>query len=74
MRILGPERIPETKDVLGSNFCEITARVDKRLGRAVIVSAIDNLGKGAASQAVQNMNIMAGWDEKLGIEQLPIYP
>jgi N-acetyl-gamma-glutamyl-phosphate reductase len=74
VRILGPERIPETKDVLGSNFCEITARVDKRLGRAVIVSAIDNLGKGAASQAVQNMNIMAGWDEKLGIEQLPIYP
>jgi N-acetyl-gamma-glutamyl-phosphate reductase len=74
VRILGEERIPQTKDVLGSNFCELTVRADSRVGRAVIVSAIDNLGKGAASQAVQNLNLMAGWEERLGIDQPPVYP
>lgn len=74
VRVLGTERLPQTKGVLGSNFCELTARFDPRVGRAVIISAIDNLGKGAASQAIQNMNLMAGWEEKLGIDQPAIYP
>jgi N-acetyl-gamma-glutamyl-phosphate reductase len=74
VRVLGTERLPHTKGVLGSNFCEVTARYDQRVGRAVIISAIDNLGKGAASQAIQNMNLMTGWEEKLGIDMPAIYP
>lgn len=74
VRVLGADRLPETKNVIGSNFCELTIRFDRRVGRAVIISAIDNLGKGAASQAIQNLNLMAGWDEKLGIDQPAIYP
>lgn len=74
VRVLGLERLPQTKGVLGSNFCELAIRFDPRVGRAVVISAIDNLGKGAASQAIQNMNLMAGWEEKLGIDQPAIYP
>ncbi len=52
--------LPETKHVAGSNFVDIGVVVDKRLQRAVVVSAIDNLVKGAAGQAIQNMNLMFG--------------
>lgn len=61
------EDIPETKWVKGSNFCDIGMRFDKRTGNIVIVSAIDNLIKGAAGQALQNMNIMCGFDEWEGL-------
>lgn len=74
IRVLGTDSLPQTKNVLTSNFCELGVRFDARVGRAVVVSAIDNLAKGAASQAIQNMNIMAGWDEKLGIDQPAVYP
>lgn len=59
--------LPETNHVAGSNFVDIGLVVDKRLGRVVVSAAIDNIGKGAAGQAVQNMNIMLGLDEKTGI-------
>ncbi|SKC92163.1 N-acetyl-gamma-glutamyl-phosphate reductase [Maledivibacter halophilus] len=61
------EDIPETKWVKGSNFCDIGIRFDKRTGNIIVVSAIDNLIKGAAGQAVQNMNIMCGFDEYEGL-------
>ncbi len=65
---------PQTKQVWGSNYCYIYPTVDRRAGRLVVVSVIDNLVKGAAGQAVQNMNIMLGLPETMGLEALPIYP
>jgi N-acetyl-gamma-glutamyl-phosphate reductase len=62
--ILQPGEYPATKNTWGSNFCHIGATVDKRTNRVVIMSVIDNLVKGAAGQAIQNMNIMYGLDEK----------
>jgi N-acetyl-gamma-glutamyl-phosphate reductase len=59
---------PSTKDVFGSNFCHLSATVDSRTGSVIIVSAIDNLVKGAAGQAVQNMNLMCGLPETAGLE------
>lgn len=73
IRVKDAGKLPETKHVAGSNFVDIGIVVDERLNRAVIVSAIDNLGKGAASQAVQNMNIMFGLDEKTGINNAGFY-
>ncbi|SHM70348.1 N-acetyl-gamma-glutamyl-phosphate reductase [Gracilibacillus kekensis] len=66
--------IPSTREVYGSNYCDIGLYADERTGKLIIVSVIDNLVKGASGQAVQNMNIMCGWDETTGINQLPIYP
>lgn len=63
VRYLGNE-IPELKNVVGSNFIDIGWKFDKRKGKLIVFSAIDNLIKGAAGQAVQNMNIMCGFDEK----------
>lgn len=65
--------LPETNHVAGSNFVDIGLVVDERLNRVVISSAIDNIGKGAAGQAVQNMNILFGLDEKTGIENAGFY-
>ncbi|GAB4454217.1 MAG: N-acetyl-gamma-glutamyl-phosphate reductase [Armatimonadaceae bacterium] len=65
---------PATKDTAGSNFCHIGAAVDKRTGIVTVVSAIDNLVKGAAGQAVQNMNLMLGLPETAGLEAGGIYP
>ncbi len=65
--------LPETKHVAGSNFVDIGVVVDERLNRAVIISALDNIFKGAAGQAVQNMNIMFGLDEKTGIANAGFY-
>jgi N-acetyl-gamma-glutamyl-phosphate reductase len=63
VRYLGNE-IPELKNVVGSNFIDIGWKFDKRNGKLIVFSAIDNLIKGAAGQAIQNMNIMCGFDEK----------
>lgn len=68
IRVHKPGSLPETKNVAGSNFMEIGFKVDHRLKRIVVSSVIDNLYKGAAGQAVQNMNIMMGLDEKAGID------
>ncbi len=65
--------LPEIKHVVGSNNCAIGFKIDKRLNRIVIVSCIDNLVKGAAGQAVQNMNIMCGFDETQGLNQIGWY-
>lgn len=65
---------PETKHVYGTNFCDIGLYVDRRTKRLVIFSVIDNLMKGAAGQAVQNMNLMMGWEQSLGLTFVPIYP
>ncbi len=65
---------PETKWVKSSNFCDIGFALDKRTNRIIVVGAIDNLYKGAAGQAVQNMNIMFGMDEKTGLDYIPIFP
>ncbi len=73
VRVKDDGKLPETKHVAGSNFVDIGIVVDERLNRAVIVSAIDNLFKGAAGQAVQNMNIMFGLDEKTGIANAGFY-
>lgn len=74
IRILGSQTLAETRWVKGSNYCDISFVVDERTGRLVVVSSIDNMMKGAASQAVQNMNLMMGWKEDLGIDMLPIFP
>jgi len=65
---------PSTAFVRGSNFCDIGLTVDQRTGRVIVVSAIDNLVKGASGQAVQNMNIMCGFPENMGLEVLPLFP
>jgi N-acetyl-gamma-glutamyl-phosphate reductase len=67
VRILGENRLPDTRNVRGTNLCEIAIRMDERSGRMILISAIDNLVKGAAGQAVQNMNIMLGLDETTGL-------
>ncbi len=66
VRLTGSE-LPEIKHVAYSNFCDIGWRVDEPTGRLVMVSAIDNLIKGAAGQAVQNLNILLGLDERTGL-------
>ncbi|SIS47280.1 N-acetyl-gamma-glutamyl-phosphate reductase [Salimicrobium flavidum] len=68
------EDFPATKDVYASNFCDIHVTMDERTGRLTIVSVIDNLVKGASGQAVQNMNIMLGFEETKGLEFFPLYP
>lgn len=74
VRILPEGSFPSTSHVRGSNFCDIGLAVDNRTGRIVVVSAIDNLIKGASGQAVQNMNIMNGFPENLGLESLALFP
>ncbi len=66
--------LPKTKSVKGSNYCDIGLRISREDNRAVVISALDNLVKGASGQAVQNMNIMFGLDEKIGLENVPIHP
>ncbi len=74
VRICPAGTVPSTHQVRGSNYCDIGCVIDKRTNRLIIVSALDNLLKGGAGQAVQNMNIMAGFEEDAGINQLPLFP
>lgn len=74
VRIRKDNEFPSTKEVYGSNFCDIGLKVDERTGRVTIVAVIDNLMKGAAGQAVQNFNIMNGFEETTGLFFAPIYP
>ena len=74
VRLLEKGELPNTLRVRGSNYCEIGWRLDPLTGRVIILSAIDNLVKGASGQAIQNMNILLGWDQTLGLTQLPLYP
>jgi N-acetyl-gamma-glutamyl-phosphate reductase len=74
IRIRPVGQFPSTKEVFGTNFCDIAIKADPRTNRVTIVSVIDNLLKGAAGQAVQNMNLMLGLDETTGLYHYPIYP
>jgi N-acetyl-gamma-glutamyl-phosphate reductase len=74
VRVLDEGERPATRAVVGSNFCDVTVVADPRAGRAVCVSALDNLGKGGSANGVQNLNIMMGWDERTGLEAPPVYP
>lgn len=65
---------PETKQVQGSNFCDIGFHVDHRTGRLILLAAIDNLVKGAAGQAIQNANIRMGFAQELGLMFSPLFP
>ncbi|MDG6224812.1 MAG: N-acetyl-gamma-glutamyl-phosphate reductase [Candidatus Thermoplasmatota archaeon] len=68
------EEPPSLKQVRGSNYCDVHAHLDSRTGNMIIVTVIDNLVKGASGQAVQNMNIMKGFDEGTGLRTPPLMP
>lgn len=72
--IMDKGEYPATKNVYGSNYCQIGLAVDKRTSRVIVLAVIDNLVKGAAGQAVQNMNLMMGLDEKEGLGLIAVYP
>jgi N-acetyl-gamma-glutamyl-phosphate reductase len=74
VRVAEEGTIPATQHVRGSNYCHIGVFADRIPGRAIVVSAIDNLVKGSAGQALQNFNLMYGFDETTGLEQLPLFP
>ncbi len=74
VRIYPKGKLPNTKDVRGSNYCGIGVKVNEGDGRAVIVTVIDNLVKGASGEAVQNMNIMLGYPETTGLLATPLFP
>lgn len=71
VRICTENRLPDTRNVRGTNYCDIGFKLDERNQRLILISAIDNLVKGAAGQAVQNMNIMLGLDETAGLKMVP---
>ena len=68
------ETPPGTKQTLGNNVCLVYPTVDERTGRLVVLSCLDNLVKGAAGQAIQNMNVMLGLPETMGLEAIALYP
>jgi N-acetyl-gamma-glutamyl-phosphate reductase len=74
VRVLGEGDRPTTRMVVGSNFCDVAVVADTHTGRAVCVSALDNLGKGGSANGVQNLNLMSGWDERTGLDAPPVYP
>lgn len=74
IRPLPVNHFPATQHVKGSNFCDISLKVDPATNRVIVMSAIDNLVKGAAGQAVQNLNIISGFDETTGLNLVPIFP
>lgn len=74
VRVLDQDVCPQTKWVEGSNFVDVNFRIDPRTGRIIVMGAMDNLVKGAAGQAVQNMNLMFGLEETLGLNQVPMFP
>ncbi|MFV0437966.1 MAG: N-acetyl-gamma-glutamyl-phosphate reductase [Desulfopila sp.] len=74
VRLLPAGSLPATQYVRGSNFCDIGYSLDSRTGRIVIVSAIDNIVKGASGQAVQNMNLLCSLPETTGLEGAPFFP
>lgn len=65
---------PATRHVRGSNYCHIGVAADRKKGRAIVFSALDNLTKGSSGQALQNANLMLGLDERLGLEMAPLFP
>lgn len=74
VRVLDKNVCPETKWVEGSNYVDVNFKIDERTGRIIMMGAMDNLVKGAAGQAVQNMNLMFGLPETKGLELVPMFP
>lgn len=74
VRVLDAGEVPETKWVEGSNYVDVAFKIDSRTGRIIMMGALDNLVKGAAGQAVQNMNLMFGFPESEGLELVPMFP
>jgi N-acetyl-gamma-glutamyl-phosphate reductase len=74
LRVLPNGAAPATRHVRGSNFCLMSVHADRVPNRAILMSVEDNLVKGASGQAVQNMNVMAGFPEETALEQLPLFP
>lgn len=74
VRVLDQDVCPQTKWVEGSNYVDVNFKIDLRTGRIIMMGAMDNLVKGAAGQAVQNMNLMFGLKESEGLELVPIFP
>jgi N-acetyl-gamma-glutamyl-phosphate reductase len=66
--------MPQTQNVRGSNYVQIAVFADRIEGRAIVISTLDNLVKGSAGQAIQNMNLMFGWPETTGLEQIALFP
>lgn len=74
VRLCAPGSYPATQYVRGSNFCDLAFKYDGRTNRIIILSVIDNLVKGAAGQAIQNMNLVSGFPEDLGLAGAPLFP
>ena len=74
VRLHSPGTLPHTGQVRGSNYCDLGFRVDRERGRVIVISAIDNLHRGAAGQAVHNFNLMSGFPETTGLEAVPLVP
>jgi len=74
IRLLPEDTFPATQFVRGSNFCDISFKIDHETGRIIVMSTIDNILKGASGQAVQNMNLMCGFEETTGLGILPLFP
>lgn len=74
VRVLDKDVCPQTKWVETSNYVDVNFKVDTRTNRVIMMGAIDNLVKGAAGQAVQNMNLMFGLPETMGLELVPVFP
>ena len=66
--------IPQTRNVRGSNYVQIGVFPDRINGRAIVIATLDNLVKGSAGQAIQNMNLMFGWPEATALEQIALLP
>ena len=74
VRVLEKDVVPQTRWVEGSNFADVNFKIDTRTNRVVMMGAIDNMVKGAAGQAIQNMYLMFGLPENTGLKQIPIFP
>lgn len=74
VRVVPPGAVPDPKRLVGTNVCEIGVAVDEHAGTAIVMGALDNLGKGAAGQAVQNLNVMFGLPETAGLATMGVYP
>ncbi|MBA4423140.1 MAG: N-acetyl-gamma-glutamyl-phosphate reductase [Syntrophus sp. (in: bacteria)] len=74
VRICPSGQFPNLSSVVGSNYCDIGVAIDQRTGRIIVVSAIDNLIKGASGQAIQNMNLMCGLKEETGLPAIALFP
>jgi N-acetyl-gamma-glutamyl-phosphate reductase len=74
VRVLPPGSVPNTRNVVGTNLIEIGIKIDPRTGRTILISALDNLIKGASGQAVQNLNLILGIPETIGLDLPTVFP